>query len=260
MWQGPEAQETAERTAVLNRIIQELQQTFGDAILVIALYGSMARGDDLPFSDIELFCVVNGTGIDYSLEWVYGAGKVGVNIMSDDQACADAKLLDDDWACWKGQFLYSRLLNGDEQYLQQLRQLVASPPEHEFHRVIEEMIVGGIYEWIGKLRNAQFVGNWAAIPSLACHFVEDIAQILGIAHRQCYTTGSRTLADSLTLPHRPAGYDELCHAVMAGKLDDSSRIAGQIEACWQGLAVWAKECGLTFQEHGAGRWPQNWRK
>ncbi|MCB0064453.1 MAG: hypothetical protein KDE19_20150, partial [Caldilineaceae bacterium] len=138
------------------------------------------------------------------------------------------------------------------------RNLVFAPPAAEFNQLLEEMIVGELYEWIGKLRNAQQVGNAAAIPPLAVHFVEHLAQILAIAHRHCYTTGSRTLADSLTLARRPAGYDALCGTVMRGALHDTEVVAAQIEACWRGLADWAQGEGLAFREHGDGCWPSSW--
>lgn len=258
MWQGPMTQTREARAQVLARIVADLQRTYGDAIIVIALYGSMARNEDLPFSDVELFCVVRDEEVDHSHEWVYGAGKAEVNILSDDAAQRDAALLDSDWAQWKGQFLHARCLFGDAAYLDELRNLVFAPPAAEFHQLLEEMIVGELYEWMGKLRNAQQVGNDAAIPPLAVHFVEHLAQILAIAHRHCYTTGSRTLADSLTLARRPAGYDELCGVVMRGALSDSAHVAAQIEACWHGVAAWAKEEGLAFLEHGDGCWPSAW--
>ena len=259
LWNGPGAQGTVERARVLTRIVTELQQTYGDDLIVIALYGSMARGEDLPFSDIELFCVVRGTATDFRREWVYGVGKAEVNLMSDDVAQADAALLDSDWARWKGQFLHARCLHGDPAYLDALRELVFSPTPAAFNAVVEEMIVGELYEWIGKLRNAQQVGNAGALPALACYFVEHLAQILGIAHRHCYRTGSHTLADSLTLPRRPAGYDDLCGAVMAGELADPMRVSYLIERCWRGVAAWTQAEGFTFQGHGEGSWPQGWR-
>ncbi|MGI9235253.1 MAG: kanamycin nucleotidyltransferase C-terminal domain-containing protein [Woeseiaceae bacterium] len=247
MYSGPISHTKRERQAVLDRIVADLQRTYGDRIALVAVYGSMARGDDLPHSDVELFCILLGdSGINFTREWVYGPGKAEVNILSEDVARAKAALLDDRWARCKGQFLFARHLAGDSILLDELRDLVSSPTPEAFNAVIKEMIIGELYEWMGKIRNAQSEGNVGAIPALACFFVEHVAQMLGIAHRRCFTTGAKTLSDSQRLPRRPSGYDALCDLVMCGKLNNPQVVADHVEACWESLAEWSECEGIAL--------------
>src|SRR5947208_1998363 len=84
MFAGPQPQDRAARLRVVDKIVHDLHATHGDRLIAIGLYGSLAKGVDGPFSDIELFCVVQGNHIDYSHEWVYGVNKAEVNIYSLD--------------------------------------------------------------------------------------------------------------------------------------------------------------------------------
>jgi kanamycin nucleotidyltransferase len=235
---GPQAQTHLQRKDVLERIIADLHAIYGQKVLAIGLYGSMARQEDLPFSDIELFCIVEGTHIDHSEEWVYGLGKAEVNIYSYDRAMQRAQVVDDKWPLRQGKFLRAQQLYGEQHLLQDLRQLVLSVELQRFHATIAAMAVGEVYEWVGKVRNVQSNGYSYALPSLACHLAEHVALMLGLAHRFCYTTGVRMLEESLQLPELPDGYEALCQLVMSGQLSDSNVIIETCERLWQGINVW----------------------
>jgi len=45
---------------LLNRLLALLQEQMGDHLLAVALYGSIARGQGKPASDIDLLIVVRG--------------------------------------------------------------------------------------------------------------------------------------------------------------------------------------------------------
>ncbi|MCX6046965.1 MAG: nucleotidyltransferase [Chloroflexi bacterium] len=253
MFAGPQPQDRAARLRVVDKIIQDLHATHGDQIIAIGLYGSLAKGIDAPFSDIELFCVIHGANIDCSHEWVYGMNKAEVDIYSEDVIQREAFVVDEKWSLRQGQWLAARPLYGDPAFFEQLRQRVLSPSPEEFHTVMRAMLVGEFYEWIGKLRNAQSSGHTAYIPLLAAHFAEFGAQLLGMAQRTCYTTGAKMLEESLQFPNCPDGYAELCRMVMTGQLSDPAQVAAAIERCWAGLGVWVQEQGIQMDEYN--RWP-----
>lgn len=238
MQDGPRAQTHVQRQEVLQRIIADLHKIYGQKLLAIGLYGSMARQEDLPFSDIELFCIVEGTHIDQSKEWVYGLGKAEVNIYSYDRAMQRAQVVDNKWPLRQGKFLRAQQLHGEQHLLQDLRQLVLAVELKRFHETIAAMAVGEVYEWVGKLRNARASNYHYALPSLACSLAEHVALMLGLAHRFCYTTGVRMLEESLQLPELPDGYEALCQLVMSGQLADSAVIIETCERLWQGINVW----------------------
>lgn len=253
MFTGPQPQDRAARLRMVDKIVADLHATHGDKIIAIGLYGSLAKEIDGPFSDIELFCVVQGNDIDYSHEWVYGVSKAEVNMYSEEMILHSAITVDEKWALSQGQLLAARPLYGEPAFFAHLRQLVLSPPAEEFNTVIRAMLVGEFYEWMGKLRNARNRGHTAYIPLIACHFVEFTAQMLGMAQRICYTTGAKMLEESLQLPNHPDGYDELCRMVMAGQLSDSTQVDAALERCWAGIGVWAAAQGIEMDEYN--HWP-----
>lgn len=246
MWQGPQAQTTLDRMQMLDRIVAALHARYGEDLLAIGLYGSLARGEDGPYSDIELFCVVNIPSTDVDYEWVYGAGKAEVNVFGPDVARARARRVEDDWALDQGQLIRCRPLYGDLAFFEELKQAALSPAKAEVDAMAAAMVVGELYEWMGKLRNAQARGALTGAAPLACSFVKHAALLLGLVHRRLYRTGGALMAESMELPDRPAGYDDLCRMVMAGELADPDRIASALEAVWAGLEPWLAQHGVDM--------------
>ena len=85
-----------------------LRRAHGDAIYAVALYGSMGRDADGPYSDIELWAALTTPGMDDSAEWVYGPGKAEVNLLGLDVLWEQARTVAAKWALEQGQFVRDR--------------------------------------------------------------------------------------------------------------------------------------------------------
>lgn len=254
MWQGPQAQTRLGRLRVLDAIVAALHRRYGDSLLAIGLYGSVARGEDGPHSDLELFCVVDTPGVDVDYEWVYGAGKAEINVFGPDVVRARVQQVEDNWSLDQGQLAHCRPLFGDLAFFDELKHLALTPGKAAVDAMVAEVVVGELYEWMGKLRNAQARAESSGLALLACGFVERMAWVLGLVHRHLYRTGMTMLAESLTLPDRPAGYDIACEMVMAGELGDLARVAAALEAAWAGLGPWLAQQGVEMAAATAGPW------
>lgn len=241
---GPEPQDHTARLQWLEQFLEQINVSYPGKLLLAALYGSLARGEDGPYSDIELFCVIDQPGLDEDLEWVYGAGKAEINLMGPDVTRHAAAEVDEYWALSAGQFGAARLLLGDAALLEELRNLALHPAHEQVHATIHAILVEELYEWLGKLRNSRASGQTAGIPLLTCRFIEMTALMLGLAYRQPYTTGMTMLPESLNLPDVPDGYAALCQRVISGEMADPAALPASLEQLWSGIGVWLQRQGL----------------
>ena len=260
LWQGPRPQSHSGRLQLLDRIVADLHRVYGRDLVALALYGSLARGEDGDYSDIELWAVVDVPGLDHAEEWVVGPGKAEVNLYGPDVIAARARELDEDWSVAQGAYVHNRPLYGDLAFFEELRAAVYAAPKADFDRVIAAMVVGEMFEWMGKLRNGMAQagagrGDTGFLPPLACSFAHDVARLAGLVHRHLYRSGSRLLTDSLNLPTLPAGYAELARRVMAGRLDEPGAVAAAVEACWAGLGPWLDVEGIDLAAAVRPPWP-----
>jgi kanamycin nucleotidyltransferase len=241
---GPLPQSSAARRARLDEFLVRLNNQYGPRLLLAALYGSMARGEDGPHSDIELFCVLEEPGLDESLEWIYGPGKAEINLLGPDVARREASRVEENWSLSSGQFTGAQLLYGDAGLLEELRQRALSVSHESRQAAVASIVVGELYEWIGKLRNA--AGTDLPLAPLACDFTVVLAQAVGLANGRRYSSSMRQLSEVLTFPDLPDGFSELCQLVAAGDLRDPARVSQAIENAWSGLEPWLARLGISI--------------
>ena len=245
---GPQPTDRAKRMALVREIADRVLTLYNERILAIGVYGSMARGTDGPYSDIEMLCVLRSTGEEYSYEWAHGSWKAEVDFYSQDILLQKAAEVDVDWPLTHGAYCDVLALYDPEGFFAKLRDTVLSQPQERFIAAIREVIMGELYELIGKLRNAQHSGHTAYLPELALNMAKYGAFLVGLANRRYYSNSTRVLEDSLNLPGRPSGYDTLCRMAMKGELSDPGQVAETCEAFWFGVEQWAAERNICIEE------------
>ena len=120
-------------------------------------------------------------------------------------------------------------------------------PNQVVRELLTEIIVGDIYECVGKVRNAIALNRTGALAEFALDAVRFGACLIGLSQRTLYTSGAAVFAESLALPERPAGYDALCRRAMAGDFVDMPPRRGDVDALWAGLEAWAGARGLRIE-------------
>ncbi|MCB0109681.1 MAG: nucleotidyltransferase domain-containing protein, partial [Caldilineaceae bacterium] len=80
MFTGPQPQSRHARMERVNALVEQLKADYGDRLLAVGLYGSTANDTDGPFSDIELFCVVQEKELDRKQVWINEEGKIELDL------------------------------------------------------------------------------------------------------------------------------------------------------------------------------------
>lgn len=241
MFLDPKPLPHRDRVQLAEQLVPRILAVRGEQVLAIGLYGSLARGTDQLYSDIEMKCVLSTQGENYSQEWVEKRGKIEVNFESEDVILSEAATVDEDWAITHGAYFDLKPLYGSDEFFVRLKDAVQLPSQEDFTAAIREIIVGNIFEAICKLRNAHLESNTDYLPTLACEIAQQSAFAIGLAHKKCYSTRAFVLQESLAFENRPDGHEKLCQIVMTGNLKDFDEITQTLETLWSGLVQWAEE-------------------
>jgi kanamycin nucleotidyltransferase len=249
---GPQSLERSERLRVVDQIVARLQKVWGDVLVAIGLFGSTGQDMDLPYSDIEMFCVVDRAGERKSFEWIYGPGKAAVELYGRDSILAAAKEVDWVWPVTHAEFALARPLVGAD-FIDELRATAVGQPDEKFHEAIRRAVVAEIYEGIGKVRNAMLSRDFSGLAIRAARMSMVSALIVGLARRHIYRSAGALYSESMTLARRPPEHDRLCAMVLNGELAVPVEIAELLERHWTGIPEWLAGEGIGI-EPGL-RWP-----
>lgn len=253
---GPQPISRSDRRAIVDEIVMVVRERFSDKLVALGMYGSTGRGTDLPYSDIEMHCVVKGTGIDQRYEWAAGAWKAEVDVLSQDIILREAAGLEGTWPLTHGAFTHVLPLAGDLEFFALVRDAALNHSDAEFDYVMHDLVVGEIYELVAKLRNCRANNGGLAVSMYATELAMYAACLVGLANRHLFSTGSLMFTESLGLPNRPNGYDDLCALLVEPGIVDVNHVGDVADCFWEGVEVWAASCGVKLYEetsHALGR-------
>jgi kanamycin nucleotidyltransferase len=248
MSHGPQPMSHSDRLALAKQIAGRFHVHFGEEVRAIGMYGSLARNTDAAYSDIEMYCILNGQGIEKRYEWSAGPWKAEVDVQSADVLVKWASELDEMWSLTHGSCVDILSLHDPENFFATLKEKVFDHNDQEFDAVIKDLIVGELYEFTGKIRNALTTGNTSSLPLQVTNLTKYGAFLVGLANRSLYTSSSSFLSESLTLKDRPNGYDVLCEMLMRGELNDFQRLGLAADHFWNGIEAWAAVHGFKIHE------------
>jgi kanamycin nucleotidyltransferase len=242
MWQhGPAEHSREARLTLASEIAHRARARF-QGVVAIAAYGSLARGEDGPFSDIEMFCVVEGD-TDQNFEWIRDGWKVELNLRGRSTIQRDAAAVDEMWPITHGNYLRVLPLHDPGHFFPALAETVQQTPASRFDAAMTALIVGEIYEAVGKVRGWRARDEEPA-PGFGYYLVRLGYQLIGLANRHLYSTATRARAESLLLPDRPDGYDDLVQSCEGRALFETA------DAFWRGVARLASARGLPIEAPG----------
>lgn len=234
------------RMAAAVEIAGMLKAHFGDRLIALALYGSLARAQGGPFSDIEMFCVLEGTGIEQTLEWCAGPWKAEISILSVNMILQQAASVEGDWPIVQTCYVFTEPLFDPTNLFIHVCKTALSQPESKFRAAIKAIIVEEIYERIGKIRNLQSGKHFSALASNFVYLARDAACLAGLSNRYLFNRKSAMLAEAITLPDLPDGLLQLCTLAAEGKLDQPDRLIAACENFWKGTIAWCEKHGIKL--------------
>lgn len=243
---GPNPFSHDQKMAIANEIADQLTHHFGDRLVGLALYGSLASGLDGPYSDVEMFCVIDAAHYDQTLEWCTGAWKAEVNVISVKNLLRDAAFVNEKWPVIHTCFINTLPLFDPTNLFLHVRKTALAQPDIKFRNAVKNLIVEEIFEKIGKIRNAHTSSSLYALPSLVTALAYDAACLAGLANRHAFIQKSRMLLEVQTLPNIPQGLVPLCEAVILGDLSQPSHLVETCEAFWCGLIEWSQKQGYKL--------------
>ena len=243
---GPLELPHTQRMAIAHEIAERLKERFHQEMVAIGLYGSLAREDDGPYSDIEMFGVMRANQYERRYEWCTAAWKAEVDLFGKQTIREQAEHVDGRWPLTHSAFQTVLPLYDPEDFFAKIRTIAQGSPEPLFRVAIENLLVDDVFECSGKIRNAQVLEIPTAFPALVLKLGQAVAMVVGLANRQCYTTGTRVISEAVALPDLPDGFRELGQVILTGDLRDGLRLGTACERLWQGLNIWAGDHGYQI--------------
>lgn len=247
--EGPSPLGRADRELVTEAILRRLLAAYGHRVQAIALCGSCATGEDGPYSDIELWAVLDddlAATESRRVEWTWGAGKAEVVLVGETEILADAARIDSAWSRSQGRYVHAvALYEKAPGQIEDIRNRALALPAARVRQVMAQVVAVDLYEALGKLRNVVAMGRTGEGARLFLQLVEIAAGLTALAQSHAFRSTSTLLEEAAGLTG-PAGFADLIMIARRGALADATRLLGTAEDYWTGLGRWVEALNLDL--------------
>lgn len=236
--------ERARRRRLAEELAAKVAKSRKD-VMAVVLFGSVARGDDGPDSDVEIAAVVRGSrsaprdaqrfvlgGVLFSVYW-YNAPGLRAQMLSAD---GDAS---------RHGFLDGVALHDPFRWFERLKGEVAALPESFYAKSSEEAL-HQMYEYVCKARNAWRRKDDANVV-YATGVVGSLARVVAaLVNRRHYASENTMATEWRDFPDLPASFGRHLAPLLAEAASSERRYEAAM-ALWRSTREWAARRGVRLR-------------
>ncbi len=234
-----------QRVAIAQEIAGQILNRYGRDIVGIAVYGSVAKGEDAEHSDVELWIATTDQVASRDVLCIYQGVSVELYYGVAQEFLADAQHVDPYWPLRADMRRSLLVLYERDNFFDKLRQAAAALPEEEFHEALRVQMLR-LRELVGKLRNAQAQQDRYGVLALARDMTFGVALLIGLANRRYYPSQRGLYQQSKQMPLQPEHYAELLDAAGGFTSTNLMHVYEAALALWDDVQRFIESQGVVW--------------
>ncbi len=187
-------------------------------VILGGLYGSTARGTDTPWSDLELWFVVEDDCPAQGKHFVYRDISVGYQVYRERELLAILTQPDERWPFHMGVLSVLKTLHGDPAAVARWLAAGQAVPAAQFYQYLAGHLPGWVVESYGRIHSCALRENREDAFYAAVEVLFEMQTALCLLNQRWvtrdYNAGLRQVA---AFPKIPAGYAEILPALLEAR-------------------------------------------
>jgi kanamycin nucleotidyltransferase len=201
---------TKQRLQLADQLYRKLRRELGDKLRGFFVSGSTARGDDGPYSDIEMWSVVRKP-VPKSFGRLISGCVAEVEFMTYGEALNAVSEPSLRWPIKVDQFTRVVALRDEDRIIERIRNKLDSLNDDFFTACIRDGIIN-LTEEVGKVRNAWIRKQEAALRQVAVYVAEITSYIVALENAATIPTARYQWYEHRDWKHVPNGYENALHS------------------------------------------------
>jgi kanamycin nucleotidyltransferase len=235
----------SERLKLAKAISKMILQKYGNEILFVGVYGSVARGEDADYSDIDMYVVTKS--LTSQRYFAYKGVPVTIHFKTVKEVLETIRNVTSTWPAEVHQFLEPKILYGSKKLPMEWKQIAKKIPAEDFYKAASTALIE-IYENVGKVKNACKQKNLGRCIEAVWNVVWHADMFVALLNKTYYgKPGFRGLEEATSFKKTPTNYSKLMKTLWEsrnfGELEKASMEL--LESCLK----LANEEGVKFENY-----------
>jgi len=233
------------RIEIAKEISEIIVQKYGNEVLLIGVYGSVARGEDVTYSDIDMYVITRS--LTFQRYFVYKGIPVTIHFKTKRKVLKLIGNVTSTWPAEVYQYLCPKILYGSEALLEEFRQVLERIPEESFWKAASTALIE-LFENVGKVRNACIEKNLGRCIEAVWNVVWHADMFVALVNKKFFKKpGFRGLEEVMEFRKIPENYCELMKTLWISR--EFKELEKASMKLWGNCVKLAKEEGIKFKNY-----------
>jgi kanamycin nucleotidyltransferase len=234
-----------ERIEIAREVASRILEKYGERVFAIAIYGSVAKGEDREHSDLDMWVATDEPVEDVRF-FVYKGIPVSVNWDTAEGRIKAASRVTPAWPIDADELRSYLVLFERGDFVSQLREATNNLREEEF-KIATRLSMVRLQETMGKLRNAFEAGDHYRLLVNGRWLVWGVAMTLGLLNRRYYPGGRGFYQLSKEMLRQPRDYAHLLDSAGGFETVDPLLVYGSATDLWDNLCELVRERDIEWE-------------
>ncbi len=233
-----------ERLQIAREVAQKILEKHSDNITAIAIYGSTAKGEDGPHSDLDMW-VATREPMDDGRFFVYRGMPFSINWDTEEGRIRSAGRVNSFWPMEADEFRSYIVLFERGDFFERLREATLELKEEDFTQSVQ-VRMARTFESSNKVRQAWGRGDRYTLLAEARVLTWSVAMTLGVLNRRYYRSGRSFYQASKEMPLQPKDYPWLLDVAGGFTTVEPEQVYRAGMELWDNLVQLVAEQGIEW--------------
>ena len=239
---------TNARIEIAQRLKKKILQRYKNHVLGIAIYGSVAKGEDRRYSDLEMYVITKRKLGVREHRYVYRGTPVEISYIPEKEMLQRARQINPDWALVTDFYRSYLILYERDAWFTKLQRAVLSQNPEDFKAAIRKSLVW-LNELMGKIKNAYFHNDYFLFLWLTSFLGWESIMFLGLINQRYYKSERYLFETVFTFPLLPKNYRSLLEIVFHISTTERKKIYRACQRLFNEIERLVRKQGITLEQN-----------
>jgi kanamycin nucleotidyltransferase len=235
------------RIAIAKRLKQKILRRYGDNVLGIAIYGSVAKNEDRRYSDLEMYVITKRKlGVRES-RYVYRGMPVEISYIPEREMLRRARQISPDWPLVNDFYRSYLILHEKDAWFKKLEKVLLLQDPEGFKKSIKKSLVW-LNELVGKIKNAYCQDDHFLFSWLTSFLGWESILFMGLVNQRYYKSERHFFKTVFEFPLLPRDYRSLLKMVFHLSTTDRKEIYQAALTLFEEMTRLGHEKGISVDQ------------
>jgi predicted nucleotidyltransferase len=235
------------RIAIAERLKQKILRRYGDNVLGIAIYGSVAKNEDHRYSDLEMYVITKRKLEKRESRYVYRGMPVEISYIPEREMLRRARRVSPDWPLVHDFYCSYLILHEKDAWFTKLERAVLAQDPEGFKKSIKKSLVW-LNELVGKIKSAYFHDDHFLFSWLTSFLGWESILFMGLVNQRYYKSERYFFKTVFEFPLLPRDYRSLLEMVFRISTTDRKEIYQAALTLFEEMNRLGHEKGITVEQ------------